>query len=161
MSETKAYYRIDGGMEYVTYVDTYDVAKVAEDIRARHAIDDDIEISVRIPSDVSTKDAFKEEPSVQEFTLTDENMQAIATAITDGGEVAGLLVIWESILGAPLADSEDDIDPSGYAIPAKQWEEIAGYMIADPRAQHPSFEGIPAFSMMNQGPGTFVPSEDA
>lgn len=157
MSETKAYYRIDGGMEYVTYVDTYDIAKVTADIRTRHAVDDDVEITVRIPSNVTTPDAFKEATSVREVTLTDDEMAAVQQAITDNGEVAGLLVIWESILGAPLADQEENLNPSGYAIPFTQWEEIAGYMIRDSRVQHPSYEGIPAFSMVNQGPSSFVP----
>ena len=162
MSDTKAYYKIgDGGIEFVTYVDTYDVAKVAEDIRTRHAIDEDVEITVRIPT---TGEGTVGEASVQEVTLTNEQLQAVADAIEDDGEVAGLLAVWEAILGAPLADEESNINPASYAIPFTQWEEIAGYMIRDSRVQHPSYEGIPAFSMVNQGPGSFTPSgaqEDA
>ncbi len=148
----KAYYKVGvGEVEFVTYTDTYDVAVVASEIRERLGIDDDTEITVRIPT----------EPSVKEVTLTDEQMQAVQEAITADGEVSGLLTIWEAILGAPLAEREGDLNPSEYAIPAAQWEEIAGYMIRDSRVLDPSFEGIPAFSMMNQGPGSFVPREDA
>ena len=92
-----------------------------------------------------------------EFTLTDENMKAIADAIEADGEVAGLLVIWEAILGAPLADNELNINPNKYAIPAKQWEEIAGYMIFNNKRPL----GIPGFSMVNQGPSSFEPSNES
>ncbi len=98
---------------------------------------------------------------VQRYLFTDEEMQAVYTSITDDGEVAGLLTVWEIILGTPLADTvEPNIDPSLYAIPTEQWLEITGYMVRDKRTQHPSYEGIPGFTMVNQGPSSYE-QEDA
>ncbi len=155
MSETKAYFRIGNSPEYVTYVDTYDVGKVVADIRARHSVEADVEITVRIPS------TMEDEPtSVQEYMLTDVELANVQQAITDHGETAGLLAVWEAILGAPLADKEDSLNPSEYAIPYEQWETIAGYMIGDSRTKHPTYEGIPAFSMVNQGPSSYTPATD-
>ena len=155
MSETKAYFKIGDSPEYVTYVDTYDVGKVVEDIRARHAVDADVEITVRIPSTMEDEVA-----SVKEYMLTDVEMAIVQQAITDSGETAGLLAVWEAILGAPLADAAENLNPALYAIPQEQWTEIAGYMIGDSRVKHPSYEGIPAFSMVNQGPSSYVPAMD-
>lgn len=153
----KAYYKIGGqdSVEYVTYVDTYDIERITADIRKRWDVAPDIEITVRVPAEVV------KEATVVEFTLTDEQMASVQAAITDRGETAGLLAVWEAILGAPLAERETDLNPGMWAIPFTQWEEIAGYMIADSRVQHPSYEGIPAFSMVNQGPGSFTPTDDA
>jgi len=91
--------------------------------------------------------------------LTDADMLTIQDAVTKDGEAAGVCAVWEIILGMPLETHDGQINPYEYAISATQWEEIAGYMVRDPRVQHPSYEGIPGFMMMNQGPSSYT--EDA
>ncbi len=93
--------------------------------------------------------------------LTDDEMRLVTDAISAKGEVIGLMQLWEIILGYPLCESEDQINPSEFAIPNVQWMLVAQAMIeaADDNAL-PQARGFPAFVMVNQGPSSYAEDED-
>ncbi len=156
-------------MEFVTNVDTHDVGEAVKDIRYRLDIPSDMDLTVRYARD--RQDDMPEPTPIEKvvpvkdekisYILTDEDMATIAEVIEREGEAAGTLAVWEIILGMPLDDyPHPALDPNGYEIPAAQWEEIVGYMVRDKRVNHPSYEGIPGWTMVNQGPSSYTPSEE-
>ncbi len=87
-------------------------------------------------------------------TLTDAELETVLDTVADNGEVAGVVALWDTILGIGSLNPEvnEVVDPMAYAIPKAQWKEICQAMMDNP--QH---DGMPGGTMMNSGPGSFEP----
>ena len=156
-------------MEFVTNVDTHDVGEAVKDIRYRLDIPSDMDLTVRYARD--RQDDMPEPTPIEKVvpvgveeptrrTFTRMELIDIKATLTAEGEIACVEKVWEFILGEPLDAHEGSINPGMYLIPEAQWTEIAGYMVHDKRVQNPSYEGIPGWTMVNQGPSSYTPSEE-
>ena len=92
-------------------------------------------------------------------TLTDAELETVLDTVADDGEVAGVVALWELILDVDWLYPTDlasvpyrpgSIDPTVYAIPARQWKVICQAMMNNP--QH---DGMPGGTMMNSGPSGY------
>ena len=92
--------------------------------------------------------------SEQHSVLTQEEINLIINSTSNSDPMKGIVLLWETILGKPLAEMEGMINPRSYTISKEQASEIFEGMIkmvdADLRA------GL-TMQWVNVAPG--VPSE--
>jgi len=91
--------------------------------------------------------------------FTEAQMGAIIDAINDGGEIAGVIKVWDILLGEPLETYEGPaLKPWEYAIPRVQSHTIGEAIIARERS-NPTHTGMAGGTWMNNGPTSFTESD--